>query len=244
MPTLIASAKARIVYLNIPKSGCTSFKNWLYWIDYGTYLDDPMAVHRLQESLFLVYDDNPRGFEERLPDYTFTFVRHPLRRAYATFNDKIAHSEAPYFKRFRKAFSKHYGVRLDGRGYGLLDILRSPEDRARRWHQDTFVKFLHFVEDTRTGRIDVPYDWHWAEQTHVLDNARPIRVPDFIGKLENMDKEFPTVAAHAGVDAGTLRHLNEGARLGPRYEDVVNDQIRELGAQVYANDFKQFGYEP
>lgn len=243
MPTLIASAKAKIVYLNIPKSGCTSFKNWLYWLDYGTYLEDPMSVHRLQESLFLIYDDKPEAFQSRLPDYTFTFVRHPLRRSYATFNDKIAHSDAPYFKRMRRVFSERYNVRLNP-GKGLFGFLGDAKERERKWHRDGFLKFLHFVEDTKVGRIDVDYDWHWAEQTYVLENARPIRSPDFIGKLENMAEDFPAVAAQAGVPAESLRHLNEGARLGPSYDEIVDDEVRELGATVYANDFRELGYKP
>lgn len=242
MPTLIASAKSKIVYLNMPKAGCTSFKNWLHWIDYGTYLDDPMSIHRVQEGLFLVYDRSPEKFQERLADFTFTFVRHPLRRAYATFNDKIAHVTGPYYRRASKLFSQRYGIHVYD-STNPLDLVGRMQSRSVKWHRNAFLKFLSFVEDTKAGLVDFDYDWHWAEQMHVLDNARPVRNPDFIGKLEHTDVDFPIVAAHAGVPADSLRRLNESTKLGPSYDEVVDDAIRELGAKVYARDFREFGYD-
>jgi hypothetical protein len=235
MPTLIASAKAPIVYLNIPKSGCTSFKNWFYWLDYGKLPDNPISIHETQAENFVVNDDE--RFKERLGDFTFTFVRHPIRRAYATFNDKIAHHQGgAYFKPAQAFFAKNYGVKFRFPWYW----------RGRRgsvfWYRRSFLKFLQFVEDTKTGKVDFRYDWHWAEQTYLLEESASVRAPDFVGKLENLANDFPPIAARAGVSADTLPHVNEGSRIAPSYDQVVNDRILEMGAKVYANDFAQLGY--
>ena len=234
MQSLIASAKAPIVYLNMPKSGCTSFKNWLYWLDHGRLPDDPLSVHQTGSNDFIRYGDD--RFTPRLTDFTFTFVRHPLRRAYATFNDKFAHLDGGYFKKAQRYFAQNYDVHFGPTWF------RGGRRGSVDWYRRSFVKFLRFVEDTKTRKADFAYDWHWAEQTHILKVAAAIRTPDFIGKLENVAVDFPPIAERAGVSADTLPRVNEGKKIAPPYQDVVNDEILELGAKVYANDFEKLGY--
>jgi hypothetical protein len=235
MPALIASAKAPLVYLNMPKAGCTSFKNWFYWLDYGRLPDDPISIHRTQSTDFLMYGAD--RFNERMSDFTFTFVRHPLRRSYATFNDKFAHLDGGYFQKARRFFAQNYDVTFGPTWF------RGGRRGSVNWYRQSFVKFLRFVEDTKTGKADVPYDWHWAEQTHILKVAAAVRTPDFIGRLENIAVDFPPIAERAGVAADTLPRVNEGTKVAPPYQDVINDEILELGAKVYANDFEELGYQ-
>jgi hypothetical protein len=232
MTSLIASAKAPIVYLNMPKAACTSFKNWLYWLDYGHLPDDPLSLYGAK--VFIRYGDE--RFTPRMTDFTFTFVRHPLRRAYATFNDKIAHSNESYFKPAQVFFAQNYNVAF-GKPW-----FRGGRRGSIRWYRQSFLKFLQFVEDTKTGKANFNYDWHWAEQTHILKEAATIRSPDFIGKLENVAVDFPPIAERAGVGGDTLPHVNEGKKIAPSYQDVVDDEILELGAKIYANDFEKLGY--
>ena len=84
-----ASATAPLVYANMPKSGCTTIKNLLYRIDSGAFLDDPLTIHGRPE-LMVHWKAQPEAIERRLKtDLVFTFVRHPLKRAYSCFNEKI-----------------------------------------------------------------------------------------------------------------------------------------------------------
>ena len=227
---LIASAKTKIVYLNMPKSGCTSIKNWIYWLDYGQWPSDPLSVHWTQSRLFLIYDDHPEKFRGRRADFTFTFVRHPLRRAYATFIDKFAYSNerGPYWKQAQEILRSRHGV-------------KRAESVDPAWHSVSFVKFLEFVEETKTGRSSFVYDKHWAEQSRIIAHAARVRKMDFVGKLENLQTDFLGVAARAGVETIPPR-LNERAQVAPSFAEVVNDDIRALGGRIYAKDFAQFGY--
>ena len=70
------------------------------------------------------------------------------------------------------------------------------------------------------------------------------RRPDVIGKVEAFDAGMDAVLALAGVarDFETPR-MNEGPPPPWRYEEVVDDGIRALGATLFADDLRNFGYE-
>ena len=41
----------KLLYLNMPKSACTTIKNSLYFMESGVWLEDPLTVHALNEPL-------------------------------------------------------------------------------------------------------------------------------------------------------------------------------------------------
>ena len=70
-------------------SGSCSFPGLTFAIDSGGWLDDPLTIHGRPE-LMVHWKAQPEAIERRLKtDIVFTFVRHPLKRAYSCFNEKI-----------------------------------------------------------------------------------------------------------------------------------------------------------
>ena len=225
-----ASATAPLVYINMPKSGCTTIKNLLYRIDSGTFLDDPLTIHGRPE-LMVHWKAQPEEIERRLKtDIVFTFVRHPLKRAYSCFNEKIHFTSVYGFGKVRAFIADRYGARF----------VDAP---PLELHRENFKRFLRFSQELLDKTNGMRRDPHWSPQTTVLAGSDRWRRPDVIGKVERFDAGMDAVLALAGVtrDFETPR-MNEGPPPPWRYEEVVDDEIRGLGARLFADDLRNFGY--
>ena len=87
---LIASKKHNIIYANMPKAGCTTIKNLIYFIDNDCYYHSPLDIHNDSDAL-MKGKYNPEVMKQKMKsrDIVFTMVRHPYKRAYSCFNEKI-----------------------------------------------------------------------------------------------------------------------------------------------------------
>jgi hypothetical protein len=226
----LASRKYPILYLNMPKSGCTSIKNILYFIDNDHFFSDPLAIH--SSAVALLKDTQDAEVIYRLLDshFTFTFVRHPLKRAYSLFNEKV-HATGQYaFPFLRKFMINHYGARFSER--------ISCED-----HRNNFLLFLNFVDDSLNGRIPIAGNAHWAAQESRVRRAASVRTIDFIGRVESFDLDLDFVLRKAGYTGRTaFPAMNEGPPPPYRYDEMLTDEIAAKGQAVYGRDFKAFGY--
>ncbi len=227
---LIAVPSLPVVYVNMPKSGCTTIKNILHRIDSGAFLDDPLTIHE-RPDLFVHASHAPDELVRRLGrDLVFTFVRHPLKRAYSCFNEKV-HFRARYsFGGVRRHVAAAYGAEF-------------VEEPTLELHRANFKAFLRFAQESFAGENGWRRDAHWCPQSMVLNQVRRWRMVDFIGRVEHLDTQLRAVLALAGVayDFEAPR-MNEGSPAPFAYEAVLDDEIRALGARLYASDLRDFGY--
>ncbi len=229
MPVFVASRSAPVVYLNVPKSGCTSVKNWLYYLDYNVWLLEPSHIHGLDKRALAHYDVDREEMTRLLKGrFVFTFVRHPIRRAYSTFCEKFISRRDVYFENAREMLQNMHAADITSE-MSLEDV------------RSGFRSFLRFVQATSDGTADFPLDWHWAPQTVVLENAMEIRLLDFIGRLEAED-DIKFVEQKAARPFATIPRLNRGPRVPFSYDEIITDDLFELGRIVYDADFRNFGY--
>jgi hypothetical protein len=73
----------------------------------------------------------------------------------------------------------------------------------------------------------------------LTDDAGGLLV-DFVGKFEDLEKDFGNVCCKVGISA-TLPHINKSERTG--YRDYYDNETRELTARLYAEDIERFGYK-
>jgi hypothetical protein len=220
-----------VLYVNMPKSGCTTIKNLLHRLETGAFLDDPLTIHD-RKDLFVRPEREPEEVARRIRhDPVFTFVRHPLRRAYSCFNEKI-HFRGKYaFGRVRGCVAKDYGARFDA------------EPTLER-HRENFKCFLRFATDSFQSRNGWRRDPHWCPQTMVLNQAQRSRTIDFVGRVERFDAHLRVALGLAGVVCDLeVPRLNEGPPPPWRYEEVLDDEVRALGRALYAADFERLGYD-
>ncbi|MEL6264160.1 MAG: sulfotransferase family 2 domain-containing protein [Pseudomonadota bacterium] len=228
----LGSRTLPLIYVNMPKSACTTIKNIMVRFDTGRFLDDPLTVHRRSKELFVHWRDAPGEIERRLAsDVVFTLVRHPLRRSYSCFTEKV-HFTSPYsFGWVRRHVTGAYGA----------DFEAAP---TLERHRANFKAFLRFVDANARGTDrEVRRDPHWLPQFGVLRNAERVRRIDVVGRVETFDQHFGAVLAMVGASRDfDVPRMNEGPKPPFRYEDVVDDEIRELGSAIFADDFQRFGY--
>ena len=156
MPGYIASRNYGMVYLNMPKAACTTLKNYIFFLDYKRYYPVPLDIHKYSDELLLTFDSNKSELYEKFKSsIVFTFVRHPMRRAYSFFNEKILHDSKYAFKDVRGVLVDRYGA--DFSSDENIEVIR-----------DNFIKFLKFVKDVKENRIQFRKDFHWMPQAYIL----------------------------------------------------------------------------
>jgi hypothetical protein len=226
----LAARSVPILYVNMPKSGCTTIKNILHRFDSGSFITDPLTIHKRKDLLVRPERETEEILRRLRQDPVFTFVRHPLQRAYSCFNEKV-HFQTPYsFPRVRAAIAADYGARFEA----------AP---ALERHRENFKAFLRFSRDSFEGRNGWRRDPHWCPQTMVLQNTRRWRLVDFIGRVERFEEHLKVALGLAGAAYDFhVPRMNEGPAPPWRYEDVIDDEARALGAAFFSDDLRNFGY--
>lgn len=228
-----------VIYLNIPKSACTTIKNQLHFMEHGSYIDEPLDIHS-HDGLLRSRDQTPENlalFKRRMaqPHFVFTFVRHPGRRAYSCFGEKIFHQSKHSFPKVRDYISAKYGLKLPAEGDTSYDLAR---------HRQNFLCFLDFVADNFAGKTDLRVDAHWGRQTALLGQYQRFFLVDFIGRVEDFSRQFPFVVDQiAPTHRPDLDHrFNEGPKPPFSYEEVADEVVEARLRQIYAQDYQRLGY--
>jgi hypothetical protein len=73
----------------------------------------------------------------------------------------------------------------------------------------------------------------------LLDKSKNLLV-DFVGRFENIEKDFQLICNKVGISA-QLPHINKTKRTG--YQDYYDAETRDLTAKLYAEDIERFGYK-
>ena len=230
---LIAPRTVPLIYCNMPKSGCTTIKNILHRLDTGSFPEDPLEIHFRKDTLLRVNEDPDRMFERLKTDVVFTFVRHPLKRAYSCFNEK-AYSQTEYsFPWLRNTLIKNFDATFE-------------DPASLEQHRLNFKKFLRFVRQSMgpkaTPKMRNP---HWSSQTVCLyRSVLPWRMPDFVGRVENFSEHMAVVLGLVGLKLDfDVPKFNEGPNPPFTYEQILDDEIAELGQTIFRKDFQRFGYK-
>lgn len=237
---IVSLPSLSVIYLNIPKSACTSVKNHLYFLHTGRYSDQPLDIHK--ESLLKSKGadaEERESLRRRIAtrSMAFTFVRHPGKRAYSCFGEKICTTSPYSFPRIREYLIRHYGV--DFSGYD------TPDYTLQR-HRENYIRYLDFVRDNVAGRTNVRQDPHWGLQTDVIASFQRFLVIDFIGRVERFadDLRFALRAEPKAENLDWSRKFNEGPPPPFPYEDVATPDVRDLMVEVFRRDYERLAYAP
>ena len=219
----IISRKYRFVWLANPKAASHSIVAALLGAD-------PDAEIVYGSSIFDIHARYPetRGY------YSFAFVRNP----------------------FDRAISYHTQL-LRSRGGYEGNVLSGVEKRAR----DKFARFYGLAEardfDGYCEWLNTPYgsdvfaNKHFLSQ-HLVIRAGHDRLPDFVGRIENLRADLDRIAADVGMPAPALPMLNTMAGWQATTEALratrskmavqLTDRNKALLRKRYAEDFKLGGY--
>lgn len=215
------SEKYRYIYINNPKTGCSTLKTALIELelrDTGGVIDlsDRRFIHGRLCPLRQHPPIWPSPTLSRLvqQDYTFiSFIRNPYTRLASCYFDKIAS-----------------GVLVAPSIFRALPGHRQPE---------SFTEFVHQI----VSQMDSEMNPHWRPQvTNLLFGQIPYT---FIGRFETYAEDFVRAFAAinvVGEDVPILRHLNKGRYPGVEPSELYDAELQTLVYQRYQADFEAFGY--
>lgn len=208
----------KFIFIHIPRCG-GNFINHFF---------DPSYIQRLQinknfkDASNYETDHYPLNryltlFPESLYYFKFSFVRNPWSKVVSEF--------------FFKKYGKHRGG-IWGPCDRLIDCanLEFPE----------FVKELekkfHLIGDLKDkNQYEVS---HFMTFKQYFGHTEDI---NFIGKMENFDKDFLKLCELLRIPFRSLRPTNSVDRL--HYTEYYSDTSRDIIGELYEEDIKEFGYK-
>ncbi len=169
--------------------------------------------------------------------FSFAFIRHPFDRALSLYSEIHFSPE-----RYQGAQRRHKKEKRQGffdRCYGLAEA--SSFDDYCQWLNTPYGS-------------DAFADIHFLSQ-HALIRLDDGRLPDFIGRLENLDEDMKQVARQVGMPAPELPMLNTMAGWRPPSPEALKtarsamrahltERNRALLSTRYAADLELGGYSP
>ena len=157
--------------------------------------------------------------------FKFLFVREPLHRLLSAFKDKFLANVTvnDIINKYRSDIVKSYRPR---------DYVRNGINLI------TFPEFIKYYSDQKTR------DHHWRQFDKI---CHPCLVKyDFIGKLENLSEEGPSLLRMAGLSDKVafppIHQHTSGDEVLKYYSQIPPDDIKKIG-ELYVSDFAMFGYE-
>jgi len=186
----------------------------------GLYIVNPKVasttlIHALSLSKVLSIKEKDLCKYDNL--FKFSFVRNPYHRIVSCYNNKINGS--------MKGFVNGMWVdfwRYNGKFYPNMTF-------------KDFVKSICLISDDKA-------DKHFKSQHCFLMNKKRDLIPNFIGKFENLEKDYKVICNILGFKENvTLPHFNKSSGLKD-YMSCYDEETKKLMMERYKRDFELFGY--
>jgi len=224
VPSYVAAAKAPLVHLPIPSGPEAQVEAWLAALD-GVKTDD-LRRDFTQKTL--------RQWKNRhTPHRAFTVVRHPVKRLYHTFNNRI-------FDKRPGAYLKLRHILIDN--YGLTMPRHDPDPNwSAADHRACFLTFLNFVKASNNGQTAIRVDPTWSTQSQVIQGFADFATPDLVLREDQLETDLQALTGMLGLKAQALPDV-KGDRDIPLSE-IYNEDVEEAVRDVHQRDYMMFGFE-
>ncbi len=117
-------------------------------------------------------------------------------------------------------------------------------EKDRLWSEkllSRFSGFEHFVQEgLREAEIQA---WpHFRPQVEFLKGQGGGIEVDFLGRFENIDRDFEIVCQQLGIERELL-HINKTKAKRESYQSYYSAESREIASQIYSQDIAEFDYD-
>lgn len=223
VPSYVAAASTPLLHMPMPSGPSDGIETWLASLD-GVEPGD-LTRNFTQKSL--------RQWKNRnTPHRGFTVVRHPVRRLYRTFYDRI-------FDKRPGAYLKLRHILIDN--YGLTMPRHDPDPN---WsvadHRECFLKFLSFIKQSNNGQTAIRVDSTWATQAQIMQGFSEFATPDLVLREDRLNEDLPALTAMVGCDAKSYVEPadNDPIPLSEIYDPEIEAAVRD----VHQRDYMMFGF--
>lgn len=111
-----------------------------------------------------------------------------------------------------------------------------------RWAAENLAAYADFGSFVRSwiSEENIRTWVHFLPQHHFICDQDGTVMVDFVGRMENMDRDFAYVASRLGCER-KLAMVNTGDNRN--YASYYDQETREIVRRVYRRDIELFGYE-
>ncbi len=210
-------ATDKMLYASLPGANDAHIRNWI------------LEARKLK---------NPAAMQDWVQDadrpICFTFVQHPLERAYAGFMRHIFHVTDAGFPYIRQDLQTKYGLALPETAEGPMPGY----DMAA--HRKAFGGYLDFLKLNLSGQTPIRNDPVWVRQADLVDALRPHMPLTIILS----DGHFSEDAAYLGGLAGLTGQPAGPVEPDPRFplREIRTPEIEAKIRDLYSQDFRRFGF--
>ena len=145
-----------------------------------------------------------------------------------------------YHHRTAKYMKSHFEkMNWDFDDYFKFAFVRNPFEReVSLWKYLKKIKKDGYVKEKFSDFVKLPAKRTYMD--YVKDNDGTI-ILDYIGRVENLQKDFNTICDKIGIPKQKLPHENKTKH--KHYTEYYDDETRELVAENYKKDIEYFNYK-
>lgn len=203
----------KFIFIHIPKTGGSSI---------GTVLNKNAGIEETYEGFKIHHDDVT---EDLLKEYfVFTFVRNPWDRLYSQykFRNWLRHGSFDFAARnMETLFEIRYNKTLTE---NIPDDLSTAHNRANFY--DEFCHLPSQVEFLK-GKYN--------------DGLNKFPYIDYIGRFENLQRDFDVVANKLNLQYRDLPHINK-TKSSNTYREMYTQDLKNFIGDKYKDDVTEFNY--
>ncbi|PVA10028.1 nodulation protein NodH [Pelagivirga sediminicola] len=225
VPSHVVAHTAPLLYMPIRSGPEAEVMAWMAALD-------GVAVEALHTKM------NQKGLRQWMRQMkghrSFTVLRHPAARAHAVFCQRILPRAPESLSEIRRVLRNFHKLPIPGGG--------PDETYDRRAHYLAFVAFLEFLRANLRGQTSVRVDATWASQSAILQGMAQFSLPDVVIREDEMQLQLGALAKQAGY-LGAAPVAAAPPDQPYALEDIYDDDIEALIADIYQRDYVMFGWD-
>jgi chondroitin 4-sulfotransferase 11 len=260
--------KNKFIFVHIPKCAGTSVYKALV-SDLDKHNDINNTKHGGWDAERKIYKQHATALQIKkfycanFNDYfSFTFTRNPWSKAISDYlwminidvsGEKLADPKWSLEKALNELDKEAYlrnnpdlaSFNQEGvRNHFIKHGYKEGRHFRRPPRKGTFLQYLNNENDFDLENLKresfYRYD-HILPQTDFILDENGQSMVNFIGRIENLQKDFNTVCDKIGIPRQKLPHANKSNN--KHYTEYYDDETRQIVAEKYAKDIERFGYK-